>query len=165
MPHIPLCKQRGVRLFYFVGRQDIALLFCLLVLVKASFPGALLNGRISAMYRLLRSLTKKCKHFFASFAPPNLFCRSKRTVRSLRNLAKNKSSHKVSFYSWLGRQDSNLRMPGPKPGALPLGDDPIRCGNEDDMWVVLLALAQDACLICSRCSAQTAWCLTLATTQ
>ena len=25
---------------------------------------------------------------------------------------------------WLGRQDSNLRMPGPKPGALPLGDPP-----------------------------------------
>ncbi len=22
---------------------------------------------------------------------------------------------------WLGVQDSNLRMPGPKPGALPLG--------------------------------------------
>lgn len=26
---------------------------------------------------------------------------------------------------WLGRKDSNLRMPGPKPGALPLGDAPI----------------------------------------
>ena len=26
---------------------------------------------------------------------------------------------------WLGRQDSNLRMPGSKPGALPLGDGPI----------------------------------------
>ncbi len=25
---------------------------------------------------------------------------------------------------WLGRQDSNLRMPGSKPGALPLGDAP-----------------------------------------
>ena len=25
---------------------------------------------------------------------------------------------------WLGRKDSNLRMPGPKPGALPLGDAP-----------------------------------------
>ena len=25
---------------------------------------------------------------------------------------------------WLGRQDSNLRMTGPKPVALPLGDDP-----------------------------------------
>ena len=25
----------------------------------------------------------------------------------------------------LGRKDSNLRMPGPKPGALPLGDAPI----------------------------------------
>ena len=23
---------------------------------------------------------------------------------------------------WLGRRDSNPRMPGPKPGALPLGD-------------------------------------------
>lgn len=27
--------------------------------------------------------------------------------------------------SWLGRQDSNLRMLGPKPSALPLGDDPL----------------------------------------
>lgn len=27
---------------------------------------------------------------------------------------------------WLGRKDSNLRMPGPKPGALPLGDAPIK---------------------------------------
>lgn len=26
---------------------------------------------------------------------------------------------------WLGRQGSNLRMPGSKPGALPLGDDPL----------------------------------------
>lgn len=26
---------------------------------------------------------------------------------------------------WLGRQDSNLRMPVPKTGALPLGDVPI----------------------------------------
>lgn len=25
----------------------------------------------------------------------------------------------------LGRKDSNLRMPGPKPGALPLGDAPL----------------------------------------
>ena len=25
---------------------------------------------------------------------------------------------------WLGRRDSNPRMPGPKPGALPLGDGP-----------------------------------------
>ena len=27
--------------------------------------------------------------------------------------------------NWLGQKDSNLRMPGPKPGALPLGDVPI----------------------------------------
>ena len=29
-----------------------------------------------------------------------------------------------SLCVWLGRQDSNLRMPGSKPGALPLGDGP-----------------------------------------
>lgn len=28
---------------------------------------------------------------------------------------------------WLGRKDSNLRMPGPKPGALPLGHAPSYC--------------------------------------
>ena len=27
--------------------------------------------------------------------------------------------------NWLGWKDSNLRMPGPKPGALPLGDIPL----------------------------------------
>ena len=27
--------------------------------------------------------------------------------------------------NWLGRQDSNLRMLGSKPSALPLGDAPI----------------------------------------
>ena len=29
-----------------------------------------------------------------------------------------------SVLKWLGWQDSNLRMPGSKPGALPLGDTP-----------------------------------------
>ena len=27
--------------------------------------------------------------------------------------------------SWLGMRDSNPRMPGPKPGALPLGESPL----------------------------------------
>ena len=27
--------------------------------------------------------------------------------------------------SWLGMRDSNPRMPGPEPGALPLGQSPI----------------------------------------
>src|SRR5437870_3142494 len=30
------------------------------------------------------------------------------------------------FKNWLGRKDSNLRMPDPKTGALPLGDAPAR---------------------------------------
>ncbi|MEN9683198.1 MAG: hypothetical protein RLZZ427_949, partial [Pseudomonadota bacterium] len=30
----------------------------------------------------------------------------------------------VLWVDWLGRQDSNLRMPVPKTGALPLGDAP-----------------------------------------
>src|SRR5690349_13185074 len=31
---------------------------------------------------------------------------------------------KADVVEWLGRQDSNLRMPVPKTGALPLGDAP-----------------------------------------
>lgn len=31
---------------------------------------------------------------------------------------------RITFF-WLGRQDSNLRMLGPKPSALPLGDGPL----------------------------------------
>lgn len=31
----------------------------------------------------------------------------------------------VLYKIWLGRRDSNPRMPGPKPGALPLGHVPI----------------------------------------
>jgi hypothetical protein len=44
------------------------------------------------------------------------------------------------FTTWLGRQDSNLRMPGSKPGALPLGDAPTKplhfnqCRKRPDFW-------------------------------
>ncbi len=33
----------------------------------------------------------------------------------------------------LGRKDSNLGMPGPKPGALPLGDAPLYRANVHSM--------------------------------
>ena len=39
--------------------------------------------------------------------------------------AANKKLPKGHFLDWLDRQDSNLRMLGPKPSALPLGDGPI----------------------------------------
>ena len=32
------------------------------------------------------------------------------------------NKNKELWSIWLGRRDSNPRMPGPKPGALPLGD-------------------------------------------
>jgi hypothetical protein len=37
------------------------------------------------------------------------------------------AKHKLDalYGIWLGKRDSNPRMPGPKPGALPLGDSPI----------------------------------------
>ena len=40
-------------------------------------------------------------------------------------------------YLWLGRQDSNLRMLGPKPSALPLGDDPLLSAS--------MSIAQKGC--------------------
>ena len=41
------------------------------------------------------------------------------------NTKSNKDPTGLSLISWLDRQDSNLRMLGPKPSALPLGDGPI----------------------------------------
>ena len=44
----------------------------------------------------------------------------------LRQAMKQNNSLREFFISlWLDRQDSNLRMLGPKPSALPLGDGPI----------------------------------------
>ena len=45
-------------------------------------------------------------------------------VRTLPEQMKNASEEAI-YQSWLDRQDSNLRMLGPKPSALPLGDGPI----------------------------------------
>jgi hypothetical protein len=44
------------------------------------------------------------------------------------NFNENKNANNkvdILYNFWLGRRDSNPRMPGPKPGALPLGDAPI----------------------------------------
>ncbi len=41
---------------------------------------------------------------------------------------------------WLGRQDSNLRIPGSKPGALPLGDGPTI--TEHNMFSILIVTYQ-----------------------
>ena len=30
------------------------------------------------------------------------------------------------LFTWLGMRDSNPRMPGPEPGALPLGESPVQ---------------------------------------
>lgn len=38
---------------------------------------------------------------------------------------KNDTYLRMCHFSWLGWRDSNPRMPGPKPGALPLGHIPI----------------------------------------
>lgn len=41
----------------------------------------------------------------------------------------------------LGRKDSNLRVTGPKPGALPLGHAPFLC-RLDNKIIVLLSVRQ-----------------------
>ena len=48
--------------------------------------------------------------------------RAHQPIHSIKN-----ESSRILFYSmnWLGLQDSNLRMTGPKPVALPLGEGPI----------------------------------------
>lgn len=41
------------------------------------------------------------------------------------DILKSPESQSLQGINILGRKDSNLRMPGPKPGALPLGDTPM----------------------------------------
>ena len=54
--------------------------------------------RISLTSSLLRSFAKKWNHFFASLTSPNLFCRSKRTVRSMSGVAIEKRRVKNSSF-------------------------------------------------------------------
>ncbi len=46
---------------------------------------------------------------------------------------------------WLGREDSNLRMPGSKPGALPLGDAPIKIAIKRSLVPVVGELGRRLC--------------------
>jgi hypothetical protein len=41
----------------------------------------------------------------------------------------------TSWLKWQGRLDSNQRMPGSKPGALPLGDAPVDVDDHIDSHV------------------------------
>ena len=56
----------------------------------------------------------------------------------------------------LGRQDSNLRMPGPKPGALPDLATPQQDGSDSR-----IALDRSASLYLLECRCSTLWLLTV----
>ena len=43
----------------------------------------------------------------------------------IRSPSKKPQTLGLELFTWLGWRDSNPRMPGPKPGALPLGDIPL----------------------------------------
>ena len=52
-----------------------------------------------------------------------------KTATIATHLGSNCEGNPTKSEIWLGRQDSNLRMPIPKTGALPLGHAPIRGGR------------------------------------
>src|SRR6185312_14323785 len=58
--------------------------------------------------------------------------RDRSRCRPLREMPTDRDIPKSHCGIWLGRQDSNLRMPVPKTGALPLGDAPAAaaCAGE-----------------------------------
>jgi site-specific DNA recombinase len=81
------------------------------------------------------SVSVKFTKLVQSIADKSLKSRSKTqmlnmTVRTNEKSPSNRGDSSESecnselYPIWLGRQDSNLRMPVPKTGALPLGDDP-----------------------------------------
>ena len=74
---------------------------------------------VSSVFVFTNCVCSKQKTFalssLARFSPSVLIHRLKRVLKE--------PSYESSFNT-LGRKDSNLRVPGPKPGALPLGDAP-----------------------------------------
>ena len=69
---------------------------------------------------------------FGEFFQPLWLTAGKQTLRNGAILHRQVKSILKDKTDWLGRQDSNLRMPVPKTGALPLGDAPTaRASNCD----------------------------------
>ena len=78
----------------------------------------------SKAYELFKSSEIEEKRRIITLLFPNLKMDGKKLIFSLRkpfDMFVKCEAHT----EWLGRKDSNPRMPGPKPGALPLGDSPI----------------------------------------
>jgi hypothetical protein len=56
----------------------------------------------------------------------------------------------LELFIWLGWRDSNPRMPGPKPGALPLGHIPLVAVNPGDyseksQFLLVISYASPIC--------------------
>ena len=69
--------------------------------------------------------------FCLFYPPPPTFTRImiRCTVSEFSNIFYKKTLVRAFFVKfWLGRKDSNPRMAGPKPAALPLGDSPTGLG-------------------------------------
>jgi hypothetical protein len=75
--------------------------------------------------RPFRKIANAAFLHFAHYAEPRVrFAGAKPGVRTIISNHE-KSRANARLFSWLGRQDSNLRMLVPKTSALPLGDAPI----------------------------------------
>ena len=53
----------------------------------------------------------------------NVECIVFESLSNQNRFASEQNVHEQTY--WLGMRDSNPRMPGPKPGALPLGQSPM----------------------------------------
>ena len=85
------------------------------------------TGRIRGLATLAHYAGRRLKKSQTSlrFYSPPTASEPSVLILSLTNTKLNKDLSGLSLVSWLDRQDSNLRMLGPKPSALPLGDGPI----------------------------------------
>ena len=82
---------------------------------------------------LLRSLTKKCEHFFVSFTPPHplLLCKSPGSTRRVGTIQE-KYPSKDGYFSWWSHRESNPGCQDENLVSWPLDD-----GTIDDNSVIV----------------------------
>jgi hypothetical protein len=83
---------------------------------------ARMEGYHSASPLVHSGKSKLFQNFAALHRTPCCFVSQNRGFEPHFNHEKSRANARL--FSWLGWRDSNPRMPGPKPGALPLGHIP-----------------------------------------
>ena len=132
---LPSALRASLRLFKFVPDKFVEPVYSLRRFKSSRLSAVRMNSHLHIYstwlgredyFGLLPSALRASLRLF-KFVPDKFVepVYSLRRFKSSRLSAVRMNSHLHIYSTWLGREDSNLRMSGSKPDALPLGDGPL----------------------------------------